>query len=443
MNRLGDEEIDIFNFSFLDILSATIGALIFILLMIVISTTSLVERKIVDEVKRKNREVMAQLAKKNEMIAQMEQMNTNPSVLPRNDVANSITSGSGTVEAQKTDVKPNMERKVLTAAKGQIYLGNSRQPVSIKNTQAIEDALRQFLRYYDSNFEQLWWNIWEGGEETYKRANIVASSLKSVYSAGLRAAKEENLPDFSISREGRYGIDRNNDGSIDVLYVDNDEDGKWDMKYVNTDQDDFWEEVYIDYDFTEGKWRRKIVDTNFDRKYDLLLEDTIPHDKDWEIKLIEPNLKTNKPKEHYEDTNNDGLYDSKLVNTDFSDEDFEQSNTKYDHAFKRWKLSMIDTNGDGAPDVMWGDTDMNNVDWEEKYVDQDFDGVWDFRYRDLDPHDDDWEALYSKPIPNKDAWREVLVDTDEDGSWDKRMIDINGDGEYEKEIKLDSVARMN
>ena len=68
--------------------------------------------------------------------------------------------------------------------------------------------------------------------------------------------------------------------------------------------------------------------------------------------------------------------------------------------------------------------------------------AWDFRYRDLDPRDDDWEALYSKPIPNKDAWMEVLVDTDEDGVWDKKMIDQNGDGEYEKEIKLDPVARM-
>ena len=61
MKSRGDDENSIFNFSFLDILSATIGALIFILLMIVISTTNLVERKIVDEVKRQHTEALEEL----------------------------------------------------------------------------------------------------------------------------------------------------------------------------------------------------------------------------------------------------------------------------------------------------------------------------------------------------------------------------------------------
>ncbi|MBU0674230.1 MAG: hypothetical protein KJ950_06270 [Proteobacteria bacterium] len=459
MKRHVDEEINIFNFSFLDILCATIGALIFILLMIVLSTNNFVEKKFIEELKMKHNEALVELSKleksveerqkevekrqkevsaKNEIIAQMKKMYTKPSVLPERDVTDTITAGSGTVEAQKTDARSNLESKVITVAEGQIYLGSSIHPVSTRDTQEAEDAMRQFFRYYDENFEHLSWNIWDDGELTYKRAIISASSMKSVYAEGLKAAKESNLPDSSKTIDGKYGADKNNDGKIDELYVDNNKDGEWDIKYVNIDRDDFWEEVYIGYDIPSAKWRRKMVDTNSDNIYDLLLEDTMPFDNNWEKKSIDPNIKTGKSRESYEDTNNDGIYDTRLVNTDFTDEDWEISYTKYDPKFKRWKLSLVDTNGDGAPDVMWADTDMNNIDMEEKYVDQNFDGKWDLRYRDLDSSDNDWEALYSKPIPEKDAWGEVLVDTDGDGAWDKKMIDSNGDGEFEKEIKLDS-----
>jgi len=439
MKRHSNEEINIFNFSFLDILSCTIGALIFILLMIVLSTANLVEKKIVDEIKEKHAEAKAELSL---LEKSLKEINTKPSVLSLNDVANSIITGGGAVESTKTDLRQifisSLEKKTITVAEGQIYLGESRQSVSVSDIPSIEYALKQFLRYYDGNFEQLYWTRLEEADDTYNRALIVASSLKNFYAQGLKAAKENSPPDYYKAKEGKYAVDLNNDGRMEILYVDNDGDNKWDIKYVNTDQDAFWEEIYIDYDFTTKSWRRKIVDTDFDNTYDLLLEDTMPGDNDWEVKLIDPNLSTNKAKERYEDNDNNGVYDIKLINIDFKDEDWEQSNSKYDAKFKKWKVALVDMNGDGDPDVMWGDTDMNNVDWEEKFVDQDSDGKWDVRYRDLEPRDDDWEALYSKPILNTDFWREVLVDTDGDGAWDKKMIDEDGDGEYEKVIRPDS-----
>jgi len=407
-----NEEINIFNFSFLDILSCTIGALIFILLMIVLSTANLVEKKIVDESKDPTTESTKPEKDLDEI---------NPKMDPRQIFLSS------------------MEMKTIRVAEGQIYLGNSRQSVSIHNPQSVKDALRQFLRYYDDNFEQLYWTRSEEDNEAYNSALLLASSLKNVHSEGLKAAVERDLPAYYKAKNGKYAVDLEKDGITDILYADNDGDNKWDIKYVNTDRDSFWEEIYTDYDYTSKSWRRKIVDTDSDMTYDLFLEDTIPDDNDWEIKLIEPNLKTNKAKERYEDNDNDGVYDSKLINIDFKDEDWELSNSKYDPKFKKWKVALVDINGDGNPDVMWGDTDMNNVDWEEKYVDQDFDGKWDVRYRDLEPYDNDWEARYSKPILNKDVWQEVLVDTDGDGLWDKKMIDGNGDGEYEKETVPDSM----
>ncbi|MCK5342485.1 MAG: hypothetical protein KAR20_03725, partial [Candidatus Heimdallarchaeota archaeon] len=155
----------------------------------------------------------------------------------------------------------------------------------------------------------------------------MASSLKNVYSEGLKAAKERSLPDYYKAKQGKYAVDLDNDGIMDILYVDNVDDNKWDTKYVNTDQDAFWEEIYIEYDFTTKSWRRKLVDTDFDNKYDLFLEDTMPKDNDWEIKLIDPNLTNNKANERYEDNDNDGVYDIKLINIDFKDDDWEQSNS--------------------------------------------------------------------------------------------------------------------
>ncbi|MCK5342484.1 MAG: hypothetical protein KAR20_03720 [Candidatus Heimdallarchaeota archaeon] len=168
MKRQGVEEIDIFNFSFLDILSATIGALIFILLMIVLSTADLVEKKLVDEIKKKHSEAKAELTQLEKTLGEI---NTKPSVLALDDIANSIISGGGTIESTKTDLRKifisSIEKKTITVAGGQIYLGKSRQSVSINDIPSIKYAFRQFLRYYDDNFEQLYWTRWDEDDETY------------------------------------------------------------------------------------------------------------------------------------------------------------------------------------------------------------------------------------------------------------------------------------
>jgi hypothetical protein len=477
MRRHAEEEINIFNFSFLDILSCTIGALIFILLMIILSTTDLVEKKLLEDIQGKHASALTELAQleklvkkrqeelsvlesqqaklkkyatrlkkevsaKDKKIASLEEMLKKPGGFSLGKSAASIVAPRIEAEARKTDraqkLLYNIEKKSVTSAKGKIYFGESRQPVETKDNRALRDAMKQFLRYHDSMFEKIWWTEGGGGKTSYNKMLEIAGSLKSFYSDGLKAEKEKNPPAFSGAVDGRLAIDTDKDGIDDILYFDSNSDMMWDLKYRNTDRDDFWEEVFIGYDPATGSWGMKLVDTDSDGTYDLLFEDTVPDDNDWEIKLVDPDLKSDKARVRYEDTDNDGVYDTKLINTDFEDDDWEQINSGYDPRFKRWQASSIDIDGDGIPDIMWGDTDMSNDDWEEKFIDQDSDGEWDIRYRDLDLTDNDWEALYSKPNRKKDSWKEVLVDTDGDGAWDKKMVDEDGDGEWEKEIELDS-----
>jgi hypothetical protein len=476
MRRQVEEEINIFNFSFLDILSCTIGALIFILLMIILSTTDLVEKKLLDDIKGKHSNALTELSQleklvkerqeelsvlesqqtklkkyatklkkevsaKDKKIANLEEMLKKPGGFSLGKGGASIVGTKAETEARKIDrgqeVLSNMEKKSVTSAKGKIYLGESRQAIETGDERALNDAMKQFLRYHDSKFEKIWWIDGGGDKASYNKMIAAAGALKSFYSDGLKAEKEKNLPSYSKAKAGKYAVDTDKDGKDDVLYSDSNGDMQWDLKYRNTDSDDFWEEVFIGYNPATRSWGMKLVDTDSDGTYDLLFEDTAPNDNDWEIMLVDPDLKSDKAKERYEDTDNDGVYDTKLINTDFEDDDWEQINSGYDPGFKRWQASSIDIDGDGIPDAMWGDTDMSNNDWEEKFVDQNSDGEWDIRYRDLDLTDNDWEALYSKPILKKDAWREVVIDEDGDGSWDKKFVDEDGDGEWEKEITLD------
>jgi hypothetical protein len=476
MARGEEEEVSIFNMSFLDVFCCTVGALIFILLILVLITRDMVERTVLDETTRKlanartelaatekaRDETKAELAdieakvrvsqqeirvrdrRIEQLVAHLQDpedsgVDALASPLPSQSQAAPQQPG-GQPETQKQErgqyLLGNLETKAIVCSGDALYLGRSRKPVMLHHRD-LDQVFQQFLRYHQPDQEGLWRTSWGTAPPSYRksiqleRANEEAKGTGLVvradphYAAAAEALRAQDVTSVKLDLDG--------DGTQETLYEDSNGDGSPDAKRVNVDHDAFFEEVYLAFDEGRGQWGQVLVDSDGDDQHDLLLKDRDSADTDYEEMYVLPNLQTGKSVLLYEDRDNDGLWDVKYENTDLANETWEQTYALFNPKHRRWGALLADTNEDGQPDILWRDTDMSNDDWEEKQIDTNADGQWDIRWQDLDPRDNDWEAKFTDPKPGTEIWGRCDLDSDADGSLDAVLLDRNGDGEWDEE----------
>lgn len=497
--RTSEEEINIFNFSFLDILSCTIGSLVFILLLIVLSTQDMVEKKFLEELRekfattkteladleenisarrkelwtikdefekiqaektklegkvdvlakekadlgKKTTELATQIGERDKRIGKLkEQLTQKEEKVPGLNSIQASSDGKSWQSQESIWNEPlfsNYERKVITCAKEKIYLGNSRIPVKISDKKKFEDAIKQFMRYYNEKTEHLWWIRQNDSKKSYEAATQAVQALRSSWGEGLKPAREKKLPAFSNGKNGKLKIDRNGDGSIDVKYGYWDEKGKWEYKHVQeSSASSIYEERYQEYDRSTHTWKEKCVDTDGDDNFDLRLFDIDPTDDDWEeiwVFLGNVNsLAENQCLAKYKDNDNDGVYDKKWIERDPKNKYYEHRYDSYNQLHKRWGFLYDDLDSDGKWEVAWVDRDMSDDAWEEKWAKTDKDGNFDLKLVDIDDSDCDWEKLYSKPHRAGEGniqWGECIEDSNGDGKWNKKFCDFDYDDIYD------------
>jgi cell division protein FtsB len=486
--RTQSEEVSVFNMSFLDVFCCTVGALIFMLVIQVLQTRDLVERELLEETNRKlaaaqdelqrtearrdrTREELAdleeQLTASKEALAEsrtelsttketvkeqdktieelLEKIRDPSRALPAN-LAGLGGEGRGTsaMEAQKSArgkfLLGNLETAAIVCTSDGLYLGMSRELLPLHDTDVARAAFRQFLRYHDPRQEGLWRTAWKNGATSYNSSLRLQALEQASIGEGLVVAKDAAFGQANrlLKKGVTLTLDLDGDGTKETEYEDTNDDGVPDVMRVNTDSDEFMEEVHLDHDTATGTWTRRLVDTDGDDKYDLLLQDAVPGDDDFEVKFLLPNLQTGTAVFRYEDTDNDGTWDIKLENVDLTNDVWEKTYTLFEQSSQRWTVILVDADADGRHDVMWRDTDTSNDDWEEKSVDLDGDGEWDVRWRDLDPRDNDWEAKFTERVGTTDVWKRCEIDSDADGAFDAMLVDADGDGKWDGEFVRDA-----
>lgn len=492
--RVAEEQVSIFNMSFLDVFCCTVGALLFILFIQTLRTRDMVERRelaaiqarrdeaenkaeeaerrrdLADraakaaeerrmhaeeaaedaERRRKEAEEEARQAKKSEQkwkeaydrIKRAGPVATGSETRKEADLAG---GSGGAIETQKTSrgqyLLGNLETRSIVCASEGLYLGLSRKVIPIHNNNNLPALFRQFLRYHDPKEEGLWRTVWGEGAESYVVSYRLQKQESGQIGQGLVVRKDTAFQTAqrmaTQQNKNTIDVDTDGDGNAESQYRDEDNDGTLDVKLVNVDEDPFLEEVYLDYDSTAGQWARLLADTDGDDQREVLYRDTIPSDADYEVKLVLPHSQTGKSVFAYEDSDNNGVWDRKNEEIDLTNESTEKTYLQFDLRRKRWGVIAEDSDGNGVHEVLWLDTDMTNDDWEEKHVDANQDGAWDIRWKDLDPRDNDWEARFTNREPVRDVWRRCELDSDADGAFDVMLEDKDGDGEWDEESVRD------
>lgn len=504
MARGEDQEVTVFNMSFLDVFCCTVGALIFILFIQVLRTRDMVERRELESTlskleqarqefseTEKAREAMQrdykqlqesiatakrektkleeeldqakgrvdagreELKKKDSTIQQLmaELKKPRPAAassfgrLPRQVADEGGGTGRG-MEAQKTArgqyLLGNLETRAVVCSAEGLYLGLSRESIPIHDSPDLRPLFREFLRFHDPRQEGLWRTVWKDGGAAWQTSFALEASEKSHVGKGLVVHEDTWMAkagQMAAQQETKAAeIDTNSDGTKETRFEDTDSDGVLDVKRVNVDSDPFYEEVYLDYDAATHRWGRLLADTDGDNQHDILLHDTSPGDSDYETMYVLPNLRTGNAVFRYEDNDNDGYWDRKYENTDLTNESWEKTYLLFSPRSQRWAAISVDTTGNGNPDVLWRDTDMSNDDWEEKLVDTNGDGKWDIYWKDLDPRDSDWEAKFTLPKGDMDIWLQCELDSDSDGTFDTMLKDTDGDGKWDEEYSYDNAG---
>lgn len=372
---------------------------------------------------------------------------------------------------------PNLERRIVTSADGGVRLGGAHAPVSIRDPKVLDQATRQFVRYFAPRQEVLWWSRLPESSAVHVAVLTAITSARMEWGRGLEAKAQRGQPQYDTVRGSSLALDDNGDGANDTFYLADPGVWAWTRRYVDAVPGlPGIEECYGDYDPRTARWRVKLVDTDGDGRYDLRLLDTSPTDSDWEVLEVDPYDAgqliplPGKAREllhvtplpsvaaltapdraerpscwiRYEDTDGDGLYDDKRVDTGPNPDSWGERWTGFDPEFKRWTQRDVDTDGDGAPDVRWRDTDPSDDSWEELWVRGD--PGWELAAQ---PHLPDptivrWSARDATPtagyfwrqISGYDAAgarvvRERFDDRDGDGRWDARSSDTDGDGKWD------------
>ena len=332
MARGEDQEVAVFSMSFLDVFCCTVGALIFILFIQVLRTRDMVERQELEstlakleeadriyeqsqhEYEKLQEDIETAKTEKARLAKDLEQLTNKVATLEQEvstkddtieDLITQLTQDEPALDANGTGTDAtgpqlsetvskewrdpllaNLERKIITCGEDRVYLGTSRMPIRIADTNDFNGALVQFMRYYNEETEHLWWHRLANSERSYQAALSTVNACRSSWGEGLNSASEKQLPDLSRAEKGKLEIDADGDGVTEALYTASADGERWINKSVDVYMPLDYEERFGDYDEASGKWKTKDVNTDGDSRYDLRLVDVNLTDQDWESCLV-------------------------------------------------------------------------------------------------------------------------------------------------------------
>jgi hypothetical protein len=448
------EEINIFHFSFLDILCNTIGALVFILMIFTMMTNNLVEEKnqAHQELKQEKDKIIA--SKKELEQLQKKSQNIKAQLA---DIKKEIELSKKELALAKTDIR---KQKTQMSKKDQTITQLKKRVASMQEGSGLDLNLPAALmaewgKAGGTSATQISGQRIAANSETILISKTDAGfSISGVLQSPLSQAQAERWIRAFDTKNQKIQIlsDLSNDawkkdvekilqspekgsGLLSIPEVifsseiftshDMDKNGEADKIEVDRNKDSVPEEAYFNWDPETKRWKTKLCDMNGDGRMDTVYQDTYLENDSYEVKLSDFNPQNGKAYVKFEDTDRDGCYDIKRVNTDLQDEDWEEVYSDFNPETKTWKTVHFDTNNDGVIDVICKDKDLNNNTYEEKEVDSDTDGVFDALWKDLEPSDADWEAQYLDKDEKSEYWKEAYFDTNGDGLWDAHAINQN------------------
>lgn len=457
-----DREINIFHFSFLDILFNTIGALTFIFLIYAIMTQDLVEERneaqtILDqkqeEIAKSTRELKSlesEMTKKSEELKTLETQYEE--FEKQHEKISAKLKAEQKLKSDKQKTISELRRKIKMSELG---MGDQKNVVTSQtewgeegggrmqkiDSFVMQDSNEQWIVSYTDNELCVW-----DGYQSFSESDIARlSPIIEVSGYPLKSLTEietskidskiwpkkisgrtidQYISSLDKKQEAEFSLDVDGDGTLDVYFKGGSlQEGKWKNVYFDVNQD-------------------SIPDIGFE------LNETLSH---YTIMQKFFSVENQRFMVRYVDTNEDFVFDEKWVDQQPEDDDYEELYTGFNKASGSWQNKFVDSNGNGVFNEHWIDTKPGNFRYEEKWVDVNQDGIYDEKWEDMIYTDHDFEARFVGWSETHSMFKEAYLDTINSGKWDTHAIntdlnndqyemllkDNDGDGEFEQRLYYD------
>jgi uncharacterized membrane-anchored protein YhcB (DUF1043 family) len=478
MVRGEDQEVNIFNMSFLDVLCCTVGALIFILFIQTLRTRDMVERRELETTVTKLDEAKAELARTESAEEKLQEnfqaMQVNFQTLQENykNVQNDIAAAKQEKETLENELKTAMSRLEeirVTAAKEKKELESE---LAVAKDRL--DEVREELKEKDVTILKLVKELEaprppQAADLSLPRADPNAPTVGRALESQKTAHGQYllgNLETRSIvcTAAGLYlgtsrvAIPVEDNPDLEPVFREF-------LRFYDPRQEGLWQTVWGNGTVAANvstqlrATRGASIGQGLILHPETFMEDAQQRATVEKIGMVTLDTDGDGFKEtRFEDTNGDGRLDLKRVNMD-NDDFFEEVYLDYNAQRRLWGRLLVDSEGDNEYDLLLQDTNPTDSDYEVKYVqpnletgsavcryeDGDNDGFWDSKEENIDMSNPYWEKQYLLFKPEAQRWGAVSVDTNGDGKvdvlwrdtdmsnddWEEKFVDEDGDGKWD------------
>jgi uncharacterized membrane-anchored protein YhcB (DUF1043 family) len=478
MVRGEDQEVNIFNMSFLDVLCCTVGALIFILFIQTLRTRDMVERRELETTVTKLDEAKAELARTESAEEKLQEnfqaMQVNFQTLQENykNVQNDIAAAKQEKETLENELKTAMSRLEeirVTAAKEKKELESE---LAVAKDRL--DEVREELKEKDVTILKLVKELEaprppQAADLSLPRADPNAPTVGRALESQKTAHGQYllgNLETRSIvcTAAGLYlgtsrvAIPIEDNPDLEPVFREF-------LRFYDPRQEGLWQTVWGNGTVAANvstqlrATRGASIGQGLILHPETFMEDAQQRATVEKIGMVTLDTDGDGFKEtRFEDTNGDGRLDLKRVNMD-NDDFFEEVYLDYNAQRRLWGRLLVDSEGDNEYDLLLQDTNPTDSDYEVKYVqpnletgsavcryeDGDNDGFWDSKEENIDMSNPYWEKQYLLFKPEAQRWGAVSVDTNGDGKvdvlwrdtdmsnddWEEKFVDEDGDGKWD------------
>jgi uncharacterized membrane-anchored protein YhcB (DUF1043 family) len=478
MVRGEDQEVNIFNMSFLDVLCCTVGALIFILFIQTLRTRDMVERRELETTVTKLDEAKAELARTESAEEKLQEnfqaMQVNFQTLQENykNVQNDIAAAKQEKETLENELKTAMSRLEeirVTAAKEKKELESE---LAVAKDRL--DEVREELKEKDVTILKLVKELEaprppQAADLSLPRADPNAPTVGRALESQKTAHGQYllgNLETRSIvcTAAGLYlgtsrvAIPIEDNPDLEPVFREF-------LRFYDPRQEGLWQTVWGNGTVAANvstqlrATRGASIGQGLILHRETFMEDAQQRATVEKIGMVTLDTDGDGFKEtRFEDTNGDGRLDLKRVNMD-NDDFFEEVYLDYNAQRRLWGRLLVDSEGDNEYDLLLQDTNPTDSDYEVKYVqpnletgsavcryeDGDNDGFWDSKEENIDMSNPYWEKQYLLFKPEAQRWGAVSVDTNGDGKvdvlwrdtdmsnddWEEKFVDEDGDGKWD------------
>ncbi len=478
MVRGEDQEVNIFNMSFLDVLCCTVGALIFILFIQTLRTRDMVERRELETTVTKLDEAKAELARTESAEEKLQEnfqaMQVNFQTLQENykNVQNDIAAAKQEKETLENELKTAMSRLEeirVTAAKEKKELESE---LAVAKDRL--DEVREELKEKDVTILKLVKELEaprppQAADLSLPRADPNAPTVGRALESQKTAHGQYllgNLETRSIvcTAAGLYlgtsrvAIPVEDNPDLEPVFREF-------LRFYDPKQEGLWQTVWGNGTVAANvstqlrATRGASIGQGLILHPETFMEDAQQRATVEKIGMVTLDTDGDGFKEtRFEDTNGDGRLDLKRVNMD-NDDFFEEVYLDYNAQRRLWGRLLVDSEGDNEYDLLLQDTNPTDSDYEVKYVqpnletgsavcryeDGDNDGFWDSKEENIDMSNPYWEKQYLLFKPEAQRWGAVSVDTNGDGKvdvlwrdtdmsnddWEEKFVDEDGDGKWD------------